>query len=940
MANVEQTVSIIFSGIDKTSSVISGVGKNLDQLSGKVQSVAQPFSDAADGVLKLDTALVTLAAAGIAVAVNQAGKFGDSFKEISTLIDDTGQGVEQFRTDILNYARDSGKSIEDIEAAIYTAISAGVSYNDSLKMLDGSEKLSIATKSGLESSTKLLASTLNAYGESTDQATKYSDILFTTVKNGQTTFPELSSSLASVLNIAANAGVPFETLSAAIAAVTATGAPTSQAITSIQSALANIIKPTSQATKLANELGIEFNASALKTEGFEKILWKVQEATGGSADKMAVLFGDVNGLSSAMTLGADVSGKFKDSLNAMANSAGATETAYKKMADNFKDTNQNLANNVRATFIQVGTELQDNYSDIVSGISEMFKSVGVSIDQGAFVEIFKALDGVGDDISKFFSDLAQSMPEALDGINWDGFLTALDKLGFSIGSLFDNFDPSDPESVRKAIQFVVDSLETLITVSKGMVDSFKPMIDALLNSVDAFNRMDDSDKEATGNVLALAKALTTLGTGLTTLMLLIGNNADSIEAAFNLIIGSIEVAWGGFKAGLQVISVAVLESIGTILAAVEKVTFGDWEDKIKTARSGVQQELDGLYTRLNQSVSEVHSGWDQIVEGVSQGVDQVKDRYVDLNATDVTVVPVFEINTFEENLAIVEGKMDEFNKSCADDEIVLTNTGALGAIDEVDRKWNALSLNSWGTLDVHTNFDQIQNDWNALNDEITAGGNGHTLEYKTIYKWTDADGGEHITDTPPDPGAAIGDVKEIKTPIKVDVDDKNIADTKNKIQQSFSQASMGDINLGFSFGAEGMGPVTDKLKDAVSKMEPIDMSQAFDMSGLSDLFEQMNSSSGLDKYKIQDAINQQLRLQEQAIDAQTRLTQAQAAVAENMVRAANVMWMTGEQDKQDKTIKIEASGLEPEMEAFMWKLLKKIQVRANESGAEFLLAAT
>jgi len=41
----------------------------------------------------------------------------------------------------------------------------------------------------------------------------------------------------------------------------------------------------------------------------------------------------------------------------------------------------------------------------------------------------------------------------------------------------------------------------------------------------------------------------------------------------------------------------------------------------------------------------------------------------------------------------------------------------------------------------------------------------------------------------------------------------------------------------------------------------------------------------------------------------------------------------------DNVIKIKADGLEPEMEAFMWKLLKKIQVRANESGAEFLLAA-
>ena len=36
-------------------------------------------------------------------------------------------------------------------------------------------------------------------------------------------------------------------------------------------------------------------------------------------------------------------------------------------------------------------------------------------------------------------------------------------------------------------------------------------------------------------------------------------------------------------------------------------------------------------------------------------------------------------------------------------------------------------------------------------------------------------------------------------------------------------------------------------------------------------------------------------------------------------------------------INISADGLEPEIEAFMWQILKRIQVRANADGAEFLL---
>ncbi|EFK10214.1 phage tail tape measure protein, TP901 family [delta proteobacterium NaphS2] len=926
MADITKTTEIIFQGVDRTKDVFSQLHRNLDTFSGKMESAARPLANFADDILALDTALAAMAAAGLAVSINQAGKFGDSFKEITTLIDDTGQGVDQFRNDILAYSRDSTKSIEDIESAIYTAISAGVDYKDALDLLDDSEKLSIATKSDLEGATKLLASTLNAYGESTDQATRYSDILFQTVKNGQTTFPELSSSLASVLNIAANAGVPFETLAAAIAAVTATGAPTSQAITSIQSALSNIIKPSTQATELAEELGIEFNATALKTEGFEKILWKVYDATGGSADKMAVLFGDVNGLSSAMTLGADASGKFRISLEAMANSAGATETAYKKMVDNFKDINQNLANNVQATFVQIGLKLLDNYKDIAESLSEVFKSVGTSIDAGTFDAVFKALNDFGGDIAKFFNELAGSLPEALASIKWDGFLKALGDLGDSIGSMFDDFDPSDPEAVRDAIQFVVDSIETLIRVTDGMVEGFKPFIQAILNSVDALNRMDTVDKETAGNVLALAKAITTLGTGLTTLMLAVGNNADDIKKAFEVVAGSIELGWGALKSGIQSIAWVVLETFDLILAGAEKVTFGDWNVKIRDARAGIQETLEGIEDRFFQSADNVHDGWARIVDAFSKGAVSLQDDWNAINSEmdafnfDATIEPTLETRTLEENLAIVEQKMAKFKASNSKTEIVFTADR-----DPVEEFFSFLN-------DEFSNVYSL--DFSGISDNLP------NLEFKTTYKWTDANGGLHITDTPPNPGEAIGDIEEIKAPIKTEVDKDSLDKTTKKISEVLD-ASVGDFNVKVNVDGVGVGPQNQTLqeyfKDEVQGAKT-DLGDLFDPSGMADLFDAMKDAT--DPHDIQlaeRAIRQQLELQKQAFDAQTRLTNAQAAVAEDMVRAADIMWQTASVD--DKTIKIEAAGVEPEIEAFMWKILKKIQVRANKAGAEFLLAA-
>ena len=132
----------------------------------------------------------------------------------------------KFKEDVMDYARNSTASIEDINKAIYTAISAGSEYTDVLELLSKTEKLSDAGRADLVETTKLVVSVLNAYGLSAKDAEAVSDALFTTVKDGQTTLPELAASLAQVTTVAANSGVSFDELMASLAALTVTGMPT------------------------------------------------------------------------------------------------------------------------------------------------------------------------------------------------------------------------------------------------------------------------------------------------------------------------------------------------------------------------------------------------------------------------------------------------------------------------------------------------------------------------------------------------------------------------------------------------------------------------------------------------------------------------------------------------------------------------------------------
>ena len=96
----------------------------------------------------------------------------------------------------------------------------------------------------------------------------------------------------------------------------------------IRAAIATIIGPSEQAKKLAEQLGLQFNAAALQSKGLSGVLADVAEKTGGSAEKMNVLFGGVEALLPVLTLTGNGAQGFARDLEAMETAAGATAVSY------------------------------------------------------------------------------------------------------------------------------------------------------------------------------------------------------------------------------------------------------------------------------------------------------------------------------------------------------------------------------------------------------------------------------------------------------------------------------------------------------------------------------------------------------------------------------------------------------------------------------------
>ena len=88
------------------------------------------------------------------------------------------------------------------------------------------------------------------------------------------------------------------------------------------------------------------------------------------------------------------------------------------------------------------------------------------------------------------------------------------------------------------------------------------------------------------------------------------------------------------------------------------------------------------------------------------------------------------------------------------------------------------------------------------------------------------------------------------------------------------------------------------------------------------------TQSSFDKLAIADQINKENERRQVALDLQKQLAEAEIQRINAQTRSL---------DRGDALITIQAAGLEPELEAFMWKILGKIRTRANAEFADYLL---
>ena len=371
--------------LDEAKSSTDGCATSIDQYGKKVKQATEEteeFSEKAK--IGVEQLAAVLAAAGIVKGAKEIAEelwncsiaaegFGKTVDKISTIADTSSVSLDDIRAKVIKLSGDSGKAASSISEAVYQAISSGAETSKAAGTVEKANKLAIGGFTAVETAVDVLTTSLNAYKLQASETEKISDILITTQKKGKTTVDELAQSVGKVIPLAAAYNVQMDNLGTVYAVLTANGIATAEATTYTKSMLRELGDSGSQVAKILKEkTGKSFSELSKEGRSVGDVLAVLGDSVGGSSTAFNELWSSAEAGVGALSLFNSGADRFNSVLEEMQNSAGATEAAYRKMANGTEFAHQRMTNASDNLRIVIGEQLNPALKELYNSGADAF----------------------------------------------------------------------------------------------------------------------------------------------------------------------------------------------------------------------------------------------------------------------------------------------------------------------------------------------------------------------------------------------------------------------------------------------------------------------------------------------------------------------------------------------------------------------------------------
>lgn len=343
--------------------------KKLQDVTGASESTAK----------KMDAALTaTMLAVGAAIykAVSVSADFEIKMQEIGSLLGpENTDRIKLYNDQMLRMSQVMPLNlVTDMATGMYNIVSATVPVNDQMFVLEQSSMAAVAGVAELTETFNLGSAIVKGYGFEFSEIDRVYDVVFQTIKDGQTTMGELAGAMGGVVPIANTMGVSFEELAGGMATLAGVTGTTSEAATQLQGLMGALLKPTLEMEDAFSALGVASGQELINKMGG---LSGAMDALKGYTEETGIGIGKLIGRREALTgffaLTGPLAEDFATKTNHMStafNLGGQAAEAFDIIMDSFSSQLKLSKNIVQSIAIDFGEGLLPSLTSVLKTFNE------------------------------------------------------------------------------------------------------------------------------------------------------------------------------------------------------------------------------------------------------------------------------------------------------------------------------------------------------------------------------------------------------------------------------------------------------------------------------------------------------------------------------------------------------------------------------------------
>jgi TP901 family phage tail tape measure protein len=389
---------------------VQAIGKEVESVQKKMDKLgARMKTFGGDATRSLTVPLSIIGGMG----ANAFQEFELTMAHIQGLTGQTADQIRAWTTELKQMAPNIGKNPQELAEALYFIASSGIKASEAMDVLTVSARASVAGLGSTQQVADLATSAMNAYVKQGLQAGEVTDILTAAVREGKIEANAFAEHIGYVIPVAAEMGVSFDQVAAAMAAMSTTGADASTSATQLRQLLSDILKPAMQSEKALKEFGLSGYKlrKILQEDGLLAALGTMRDLiTKFGKDAVAKVFPEVRALTGVLMLIGQNSEHVSEIFQKVKNSSGDMQKAF-----------------------EVVTQTLDyKYNVSISQAKLSLISLGQAL-KGPLISLFNSFADSLKNVTAWFESLTQGQKEFI--LYFSGAMALIGPATYAIGSL-------------------------------------------------------------------------------------------------------------------------------------------------------------------------------------------------------------------------------------------------------------------------------------------------------------------------------------------------------------------------------------------------------------------------------------------------------------------------------------------------------------------------